>query len=90
MVYNISIPEKNELINKDKTEAIENKKNEQFGLNLSSFLCLDSICLNPENYSIPREKKLQEWEEDGTIIYAAGNMGGILNLIFWSVKPDDS
>lgn len=77
------------MINRVKTEAIENKKNEVFGLNLSSFLCLDSLCLNPDGYNIPNELGLEEWEEEATMVYATGNMGGILNLIFWKVKPEE-
>ena len=90
--YDLNIPEKDELINRIKTEEIENKKGEVFGLNLSSFMCLDSVCLNPKNFNIIKENskdKLEEWEEEGTMVYAAGNMGGILNLIFWSVNSQN-
>ena len=87
--YDISIPENDELINRVKTEAMEKQKNDIFGLNLSSLLCLDSICLNPPKKNSSADLKLEDWEKDTTMVYAAGNMGGIVNLIFWKVEPEE-
>ena len=70
-------------------EELEPCKGGVFDLNLASYLCIDSVSLNPQGSSYSKPESLKEFEASSTMIYATGNMGGLVSLIFWNVEPEE-